>query len=120
MSAEAKVEFINAYAMLSILYDTPSRPLSAKTTDIIDKSARRVLMRALCIHRKYDKTIMYRADGIRLGMVEARMAQRWTAISALATIFNGPDMLARTTTINNLVMYQKRYPGFPFHKPAVV
>ncbi len=63
---------------------------------------------------------MYSTDGTGLGLTEFRTAQRWSAITALTTIFNGPDTLARTTTINNLVLYQNCYPGFPFHHSPVV
>jgi ribonuclease HI len=63
---------------------------------------------------------MYGLDGVGLSLTEANTAQQWASIATLTTIFNGPDSLARTTTINNLTLYEKRYPGFPFHTKPVV
>jgi hypothetical protein len=63
---------------------------------------------------------MYREDGTGLGLMEFNMVQRWSAVTTLTTIFNGPDTLARTMTINNMVLYQDRYPGFLFHRSLVV
>ncbi len=44
ISAEAKAAFVNVYAMPAALYDTPTRPLSKKGTDTIDRTTRKTLM----------------------------------------------------------------------------
>jgi ribonuclease HI len=119
LSAEAKAFFINAYMFPAALYDTPSRLLTQKSINTIDCAACKVLLQELQIKSWYNKNVMYGLDGVGLSLTEATTVQWWASITTLTTIFNGPGLLARTTTINNLTLYEKRYLGFPFHSKPV-